>query len=91
MIRERDCPICGASICFKYVTPDKNFYILNGKIEHDTNNLCWEDEGWIFQCSDDSTHDLYGHGSHPKIGLEQEKWEDYIKDKIKESHIQELL
>ncbi len=53
MIRERDCPICGGAIVFKYVTPDKNFYILNGKIEHDTNNLCWEEEGLVFHCSND--------------------------------------
>ena len=49
MIKGRDCPICGEAIAFKYITPDKNFYILNGKIEHDTNNLCWEEEGLVDQ------------------------------------------
>lgn len=91
MIRERACPICGGDICFKYVTPDKNFYILNGAIEHDTNNLVYEDEGWVFQCSNDATHDLHGSGDNPEIGLEQDKWEAYIEHEIKESHIQELL
>lgn len=83
MIKERDCPICGGQINFKYVTPDKNFYILNGAIEHDTNNLCWEEEGLVFQCSNDSTHDLHGGGQHPGVGLEQQEWEDYIEQEFK--------
>lgn len=83
MIKERACPICGGEINFKYVTPDKNFSILNGVIEHDTNNLCWEEEGLVFQCSNDSTHDLYGGGQHPGVSLEQQKWEDYIEKEFK--------
>jgi hypothetical protein len=91
MIKGRDCPICGGDINFRYVTPDKNFYILNGVIEHDSNNLVYEEEGLVFQCSNDATHDLYGGGDHPEISLEQEKWEDTIDFEFKEKIRPELL
>lgn len=91
MIKERECPICGGEINFKYITPNKNFYILNGVIEHDSNNLVHEEEGLVFQCSNDATHDLYGGGDNPEISLEQEKWEDYIELEFKEKIQPELL
>ena len=90
MIRERDCPICGGDINFKYVTPDKNFYILNGEIEHDTNNLAWEKEGLVFQCSNDATHDLYGGEHNPSVNLKQQEWEDYIEFEFKDKIFPEL-
>jgi len=80
MIKERQCPICGSPISFQVVTLDRNFYILNGEIEEDTNNQAWEFEGLVFHCSNDMEHDL--HTGDLLVDEKQRKWEKHIEEEL---------
>ncbi len=58
MITDKNCPVCGGFIAFSYVRPNYDFYILDGKIEQDTNKELWDgtDSHLDFYCSNDRTH-----------------------------------
>jgi len=83
MIKQRDCPICGAQIMLVYIRPDFDFYINEkGEIERDTNNDLWDgkDSYLKFRCGNDEFHDI----NIDEEGRPKNSMQDWIEDVTKE-------
>lgn len=79
MIKQRNCPVCGAQIMIVYIRPDFAFYINEkGEIERDTNNDLWEgkDPYLKFRCENDDLHDI----NIDEEGRPRNSMQDWIED-----------
>ncbi len=92
MVDQRYCPICGGEIMFSYVTPDRDYYILeDGMIERDTNKQLWDGDSHLeFYCENDRTHDLGTAPSITEYRHAQQGWEEKIIEEFYKSIFPQL-
>lgn len=92
MIKPRDCPVCGGPIMFRYVRPNFDFDIEDGKIVRDKNKDLWDgtEPHLDFHCTNDRTHELNQPSLVDESFNSQAEWEETIEEEFYEKIFPDL-